>query len=214
MISVVLLAACAASQSVTYDLTMNVTDAERREALGDAALRVIERRLDGMAEEIVDSDVAVSTDDATVSVTVRNADALNELTRQLTDAFSFEIMSQTAEGATPDVTTEGHGGFSRTGISGADLDWVESRIDETDDFGEVTLIFNEAGRTKMAALFARSKGKFIGLFVRGQLVSKLLVETDTLKDDIVIREIPTPELAEIFADDVNVGIHVTFTPLP
>ena len=50
--------------------------------------------------------------------------------------------------------------------------------------------------------------------MRDQLVSTLLVDTDEVKDKIVIQSIPNPELAEIFSDDVNVGIHVTFTPVP
>jgi hypothetical protein len=214
-VSLLLLAACAAAgTSMTFNLTMDTTDIERREELGDAALRVIERRLDGMEAKILDSDVEVDADSASVTVEVDFPEALPELASQLAGPFSFEIMAQTPEGATPDVTVEGHGGFSKTGITGDDLEWVEGKVQEGTDFGEVTLIFTEEGRTKMADLFAKNNGKFIGLFVRGVLVSKMQVETDVLKDDIVIREIPTAELAEIFADDVNVGIHVTFTPVP
>ena len=66
----------------------------------------------------------------------------------------------------------------------------------------------------MKDLFAESEGKNIGIFIRNQLVSKLLVDTDELIDDIIITDIPTVQLANVFADDVNVGLHVTFTPIP
>jgi len=65
----------------------------------------------------------------------------------------------------------------------------------------------------MQQVFKENKGKSLGLFIRGALVSKLLVETDELKDDIVIRDITSHEIAEAFADDLTVGLHVRFLPI-
>lgn len=209
-----LLAACAASNAVTYTMDMDVTDAEQRAQLGDQALRVIERRLERMGEIPSKKDVAVNASGATVSVTVETQEAIDQLTEELQRPFEFKVMAQADEGQEPELTVDGHGGFVSTAVDGEDLQWVEGRKEPGRATGEVKLVFTEQGRTEMADIFATRQGKIIGIFVRGQLVSKLLVDTNELKDDIVIREIPSPELAQIFAEDVNVGLHVTFTPVP
>lgn len=214
LLSLVLLTACGASSSVTYKLDMNVTDMALRQELATQSLRVMGRRLETMGVLIDDDTTTVEAETAEISITAESQEALDELTTQLQKPFDFKVMREADAGETAEITVEGHGGFMSTGITGADLEWVQGREDATTKKGEVRLVFNTAGREKMADLFKDMNGKVIGLFVRNQLVSKLQVDTPELKDDIVIREIPTGELAIVFADDVNVGIHVTFTPVP
>jgi hypothetical protein len=45
------------------------------------------------------------------------------------------------------------------------------------------------------------------------MVSKLKVGTEKIADHIIISGIPSYTVAQIFADDVNVGLHTTFEPL-
>lgn len=212
--TILLLSACASTQaSVTYKLGFsNFSDTEEiRTELIQQSLRVMERRLQAMNEPIIDKELNV--EDSTIALTVENEEALDVLTGDMQEAFDLQIMQEAAP-AEAEITVEGHGGFKSTGITGADLEWVNARQQEGSDMGEVRLVFTEEGRNKMSTLFQENVGKNIGLFVRGLLVSKLQVETAELKDEIVIRDIPLFELAQTFADDVNVGLHVTFTPVP
>lgn len=212
--SALLLVACAMSNSASYTLDMDVTDAEKRQELGDQSLRVIERRLARMGEIPSAGDVSVTDEQATLSFTVETQEAIDQLAVELQRPFSFKVMAQTKEGEEGEIAVEGHGSFVSTPVTGDDLEWVEGYKEPGRSTGEVRLTFTEQGRTEMAGLFAGMKGNYIGIFVRDQLISKLLVDTDELKDDIVIRDIPSAELAQTFAEDVNVGLHVTFTPVP
>lgn len=215
LLSVLLLAACGASDAtITYNLEMDIADQGLRESLAAQSMRVIERRMDRMGEAIKDSQIDVSASGATITIVSEHAEAQQDLTEQLQGPFSFDIMAQTQPGETADITIDQHGDFTRTGITGEDIDWVQARKTPDAETGEVRLIFTEAGRAKLAALFQRMQGQNIGVFVRDQLVSKLQVQTDQLEDDIVISGIPSLDLANIFTDDVNVGLHVTFTPVP
>jgi preprotein translocase subunit SecD len=215
LLSVLMLAACGSSEaSTTYDLGIKITDMKLRESLAAQSMRVIERRMDRMGETIKDSEIDVSQSGATITIVSEHAEAQQDLTEQLQGPFSFDIMAQTQPGETADITIEQHGDFTRTGITGADVDWVQARQTPGAETGEVRMIFTEAGRAKLAALFQKMQGKNIGVFVRDQLVSKLQVQTDKIEEDIVISGIPSADLANIFADDVNVGLHVTFTPVP
>jgi preprotein translocase subunit SecD len=108
---------------------------------------------------------------------------------------------------------EGHGEFAATGITEEDMVWADAAEDEQKK-GVVRLTFTPQGSQKLAAVFKENKGKSIGIFVRDRLISKLTVQTDVIEDHIVIRDIPSSELARIFVDDLNVGLHVTFTKLP
>jgi hypothetical protein len=215
-VAILTLAACSPSAAtVRYQLKMDVTDSADVTQLTQETFNVMQRRLDRMAEPITDMHVENQGSGSVIlTLSVVNQEALDALTAQMQEPFTFEIMAQAEGGQTPDATVEGHGGFVKTDITGADLSWVEADQEPGTEMGRVHLVFTIDGRTKIADLFKRMKDKHIGIFVRGQLVSKLLVETDVLREDIVIQNIPSIELAQTFAEDVNTGIHVTVTPLP
>lgn len=204
------LAACARAGSVQYNLTFNVTDANDRQQLALAAMRVIERRLESMGEEITDKEVTPSGDSYNLSVSVKDEEILAVLTDRLQEPIRFRIMEQVPE-AEADAVVIGHGGFKETGINDDSLYSVEAQEDANGK-GVIILNFTDAGRAKLAEVFKKNNGKYVGMFIRGVLASKLLVETGTLRDNIVIRDLPSAELARVFADDLNVGLHVTFTP--
>lgn len=202
------LAGCG-SNAVTYTLATPQTDEDKVNALLVASMRVIERRMASIGEEVQDINLN-RNNGLFITVQAKNQTALDVLTEALTAPFDFVIMKEAGE-EEPEVTVEGHGGFVSTGITGEQILWLQAS-EEDGGKGRVTISFSEEGRNMMSQVFKENFGKSIGIFVRGQLVSKLSVETDELKEDIIITDIPTTNLAEVFADDVNVGLYVTFTP--
>lgn len=206
-----LLTACG-NTSVRYDVQLDTEDEERSGALLFASLRVIERRMANLGEEILDLDIKPVGEGNHIYVEANEKAALDVLTELITASFDLHIMKESSE-EEADQVVEGHGGFQKTGINHDHILWLKA-TEELGGKGRVTISFSEEGRDSMAKLFEENEGKSIGIFVRNQLVSKLLVDTNELKDDIVITDIPTVQLANVFADDVNVGLHVTFTPVP
>ena len=206
-----LLSACG-DASVAYQLTFGVDDQDDQQALIEASLRVIERRLDRMEESILDKHVERDGSGSTLlSLTMTHQDAADTLTEELTRPFKLRIMAQTETGG--DLFVDGIGSFRETGITEEDLLWVQSRQRPDSNRGEVRLIFTPDGQPRMEELYRSMYQKNLGLFVRDRLISLMQVEQKELTDDIVIRDIPDPAMAGIFADDVNVGLHVTFTPV-
>lgn len=205
-----LLAGCG-STSVTYNITTDVDDPTRESALLFSAMRVIERRMASIGEEVRDLNLERPDGGVHIYVEAKEQAALDLLTEVLTEPFTFRVMQEASEDEA-ELVVEGHGGFAPTGVDKTHLQWLQAS-EEAGGKGRVTLSFTEEGRQKMAEVFQQNNGKYIGLFVRDQLVSKLMVETDQLKDDIIITDIPTVALANVFADDVNVGLHVTFEPI-
>lgn len=212
--SLFLLTACMGSKTASFSLTFDaLVPADLHQELAQQSLRVIERRMERIGEELTDKSFTTSDTGINITISMTDGEAIEILTQELAEPFKMRVMSET----TPEdaqITVEGHGGFKETGITEEDIYWVQSRVDDATGKGEVRLLFTDQGRAKMADLFAVMKGKSIGIFVRDRLVSKLSVQTDTLEEDILIRDIPDAELAQIFAEDINVGAHVIFTPIP
>lgn len=208
-----LLASCGGEFNRTYQLSFDVTDNELRQELMQQSVDVITRRLDSMETSLIAAEFSASGATALLKVTVSDEETANMLTAGLTEPFTFDIMVE-APAEEADVTVEDLGGFKRTGVNGDDVEWVQARQEPGSAKGQVRLVFTAAGRDELTALFAQNIGKNVGVFVRDRLVSMLSVQSAELDDDVVISGIPDPIMADVFADDVNVGLHVTFTPLP
>lgn len=205
-----LLTACTGgANSVVYNLEMDTDDADTKSELAFAATRVIERRLESMGEASENVDIQKQGQAVQVLVEVANEDVAELLTGELTEPFSLQIMEAT-DIAEADIVVGNEDGYKATGITKEHVEWLLAE-EEANQKGRVTIIFTADGREKMQALFKEKVGEYIGLFVRDRLIAKLLVDTDEMKDDIIISEIPSPALAETFADDVNVGLHVLFS---
>lgn len=208
-----ILAACGTTKTA-YVLSFDVQDAEQQSALTLASLRVIERRLARMGDQLIEQNLQTHDEEIAIALKIRDKEASATLTAELAKPFSLDIMEQSPED-TADTVVEGHGGFRKTDVTQEHLEWVEAReYGPEKKQGMVVLYFSPEGRTLMQKIFKKNKGKAIGIFVRNQLASKLTVDTDQVKDDIVIQGIPSYTVASIFADDINVGLHVTFTPKP
>jgi preprotein translocase subunit SecD len=209
----VLLAACGGVVQARYRLSFNTTDTGQLTELSIAVTRIVERRLQGMGEEVRSLDVTQKSEGPELSFKVESQAAADLLREDLTEPFALSIMRAAESGETPKLEIDAHGGFVDTGITEKHLEWVLA-TEEPDNRGRITLRFTKEGRELMRKVFKQNVGKQIGLFVREKLIAKLQVDTAELKDDIIITGIPSADLARVFADDVNVGLHVTFTPLP
>jgi hypothetical protein len=207
-----LLVACSGGTQVTYHLQFDTENVAKRTELSLAVTRVIERRLQSMGEKPNDFDMRQEEEGSRMTFRVETEAAADILTVDLTEPFALQIMREARPGQTPDIEIDGHGGFLGTGITQEHLTWIEASEEENGK-GRVTLQFTEEGRTLMGKVFRENVGRNIGLFVRSRLVAKLQVDTAEIKDDIIITGIPSYELARVFADDVNVGLHVAFTPV-
>lgn len=208
-----LLSACGNGEvNVTYELQFDTLQPGEQAKLTMTSLKVAERRMKGIGEHLLEKDFFTEDGMTYLSLTLPTQDIANLLTTQLTAPFNLQIMREVPTKEADEVV-EGHGGFAKTGLNEEHLLNVEAGEDSTNPGkGRVQLFFTEEGRDLMRNIFQENLGKNIGVFVRGKLVSKLQVESEELKDDILIRDIPNRELAQIFADDVNVGLHVIFVP--
>jgi len=198
--------------SVTFIVTTDTNEPERKAQVLSAGLRVIERRMASMGEELLNLDIRHTDTGAEIDIAVANQEPIDNLIDVMTEEFSVRIMKESALDKAQ-IIVEGHGGFFDTPVNETHIDWLHA-AEEPGGKGRITISFTDEGRELMSDVFKENVGKSIGLFVRDQLVSKLLVETDEVLDDIIITDIPTVQLANVFADDMNVGLHSTFTILP
>ena len=204
------LAGCG-SPTVNFSLTFDTADTQKQSELLQAATRVIGRRLsrfEGVTPEKVTAKPQGSGS-TLLTFDVQNTEARTTLVEEIQKPFSLRIMllSPVEKG---DIFVEEQGWFNETGITEKDIGWVEASANERGK-GVVRLVFTEQGHARLAAVMSKNPTGVVGLFVRGRLMSKLQVKGEELSKEILIQDIPNPLLADIFADDVNVGTHVTFS---
>jgi len=205
-----LMGCTAATHSLTVDLAFRTEDTSRRAQVITALEHVMERRVYAIEGTIASTSTRGEGATAQMTVTFENEETTAVLAGQLTEPLNFQLMAEAAE-EEADVTTEQFGSFALTGITEEMLEWVTAH--EVEGTGTITITFTEEGVPLLRDLFAANAGKRLGLFVHGGLVSTYVIqEGEVDKSNIVISGIPSVELARIFADDVNVGTYVTFTP--
>lgn len=206
--SLLVLSACGSSVTQTYTVTSSFEETAANVDLFKATERVMTRRLAGA--DIKGGKVAIVPKDettATMTVTVP-ASGASTVERITSEPFTFGIAID--HGLVKDPEGNDVTDWQPTGIDGSMLDWVRP-VQSSSEIG-VELMLNAKGRELLAAVFKANQGKDIGLFVRDLLVSKLKVNAPDPGEHIVIGGIPSEKIAGIFADDVNVGLNVTFTP--
>ena len=210
-LSAAILAACGGPATTTYRLTFDTQEPADVAMLTTATVRVIQRRLDRLGAELFGQHTVQDADGANLEITASDASALKELTAEMTAPFDLDIMLATT--GSGDVTVEGYGAFMKTGVTGDDISIVLAKANDNGVGASVQIRFTDGGLNEMRELFTKNVGKDLGLFVRGRLVSALTIKSAILPNPLIIDGIPDAELATIFADDVNVGTHVTVTPL-
>lgn len=215
LLPILLLAACTQTASATRTLKLTITDPDtsHRSELIAASSRVIDRRLQAVGDRLVShSEKDNGSGGVLMTVGSETGAALSAVVEDLQKPFSLEMMLQVPDSKGADIVTQEQGAFKKTGFNQDDIAWT-SVEDQKDGKSQINLIFTPAGLKKMQTLYANNAGKVIGMFVRGQLVSMLKVDSGALKERIVIGGVPNHELASTFSDDVNVGRYVTFTPV-
>ncbi len=208
-----ILTACGESSTISMTGTFVTGGKDDKAELILATKSIAERRLARLDADLVDFDVTYNDDNtADISISGSDKEAMQQLLMEMTTPFVIELRLEAEEFQEGDIEVENLGFFRTTGIGNEDISWVLSRTMEGAlEQGEVMIQFTEQGATKMQELFAGNVGKSVGLFIRGQLTANFAIQSENFGTSIVIPNVPSPELAKIFADDMNVGINMTFS---
>ncbi|MBI3618466.1 hypothetical protein HY213_00340 [Candidatus Peregrinibacteria bacterium] len=207
-----MLAACSKNASmVRYRITIVPVNDPHGPLLIEAAQRVITRRVGAMNAKVLQAKTKVNAGQTTLEETLSDPTLESKLTQQLQGPFSFRLLRKIEKGETADLTTPAGEGFKETGVGERDVEWIAAGTDPATTTGIVEITFTDEGQQKLKTLFTQTKGKMLGLFLRRHLVSTVK-STGDVKTSITISGVPSPVLASIFADDVNVGVHVQFIP--
>lgn len=206
---ILLLAACNKSAGITLreQLNFRTSDQTRIQQLTDASVRVIEARLAASQKKLVSFKLDKSGGNTVLSLTVPDQATADLLQQELSAPFKLRIMSQVPTGQ-GDLSTDKYGDFKETGITEKSVDWVQPGL--RNGKGAVVIKFTPEGATAVNKVFADNQGKLVGVFVRDRLMSAKTADKTDNKGSIAIDGIPSPEVASIFADDVNTGVYVTF----
>lgn len=205
------LTACSGPGSTTYRLTFDTQDPLTIDELTKATVRVMERRLDRMQVELLDKNIVKDAEGVTVELRVEDGNAVEPLTDELTQPFTAQMMLATDD-PQPAVMVEGLGGFNETDVSGDDVINVLAFADDDGQGATVQIRLTDDGHAALQEIFREHVGETLGLFVRGKLVSALTIVDPTVPNPFVIDGVPNIDIAQIFADDMNVGLNVTITP--
>jgi preprotein translocase subunit SecD len=192
-------------------MSINAPDSSKAMTLIQASEHMVTRRL--AAASVQDPRVAAipeGTGSAVLTLKLSNADAVQAAERILAEPFSFDIRLEKEKKAPADNTEQSE--WIPTNLTGTDIEWVEAVRDSEGNVA-VELRFTTAGRAALSSIFSANKGKNAGIFVRDLLVSKLKIPSEAMGDHVIISGIPSAKVAEIFADDVNVGLRVSFSPI-
>lgn len=203
-----LLTACAKSGDVSIKASVHDTDAPHQAEVVKAVDRVLGRFAQSLEVKIQNKSMDVTPDGAVFHLTLSDEKMTQPFADRVLGKFSFRIMRKAETSEKPDVTVE-RGGYMETGLTEKEVAWVTGGSDPVTQAGTILIQFTPAGAEKFRALLTQHKGE-IAIFVRSVLVSTFSNPGEA-KDSITISGVPSPTLAEIFADDVNVGVHATLT---
>lgn len=200
------LAACSREKTLTYSVETDTVDVTKNAALHAALERVIVRRFAASGIEGAVSRVVPSSEGpALLTLTVPDTASEEEAERILSESFSFDILLE-KPGAVAEDTE-----WLVTGVDGSSLLWAQALISPAGDVG-VELQFDDAGLVLLEKTFKGNTGKNVGIFVRDLLVSKMNISSEEVGKHIVIGGIPSAKIAEVFSDDLNVGLHTRLHP--
>ena len=198
----------------TYALSYNVQDAVQMNKLADASVRVVGRRLESMSATITATGVLLNTDKTELEIIGMSDEFLTALQKQLTGTFDIAIRIAPKDAKPSDMANSQFGSFADMKFGKQYFSWVSAgKSAMTPGKATAKIELTAEGLQKLQDLFRTNEGKIMGIFVRNQLMSqKSITATDAGENAIIIDGIPSESLAATFADDVNVGLHVTFEP--
>lgn len=235
LLSTLLLLSACGTVEVRYRASFTTEEAGSRQELLLASMRLINQRLGVLGIKPDDQNIeqkdgivtiVLKLPDGTVRQILRGTPDLTRLeqqapqildrtpqdllTEQLTKPFGLRLMLEVPE-AQADIVIPELGAFKETGITEKSLAVVQA-APSANDTGKILLVFTKDGEAQVGKLFRSNKGKTIGLFLRDRLVSKV-VSTGQPNKNVIIDNVPSMQVANQFADEVNVGLYVTFAPV-
>ncbi|MDD5055939.1 MAG: hypothetical protein PHZ00_06785 [Candidatus Peribacteraceae bacterium] len=207
--SLLLLAACAKETTLKFDVTLRAPDASKAMVLAEAVERVMVRKM--TAQNIEKPMVSVVPDgsgSAILTIDAPDENAADVVRTLVNEQFTFDLrIEDTVPSEQEDKFDPAR--WQPAGITGALVTWVQAVGNrETNEIG-IDLTFNETGRMRLKSIFTDNVGKNIGIFVRGLLVSKMNILNSDIGDTLSISGVPSAAIAEVFADDVDVGLLTT-----
>jgi len=203
------LAGCGGGSTVArLQLQLSAEGAKRSTEITEAVQRMVESRLAALDEK---GSITVETQDGkpVLVMTVDNDVVAEKLTSDLQVPLDFRLMKAVPNGQEAEVVVDKFGGFVSTGVNTTSILWA-TPSETKDGKGFISIMLTPAGQAELKKVFAENRGNQIAVFVRERLMSVKTVTVNDNKDTIDIDSIPSAAIAKIFADDVNVGAHVTF----
>jgi preprotein translocase subunit SecD len=207
-----LISACSSASKLHYSLSIPAKTPSQVINLINASERMVKRRLSALGVQNPNVIAVPKGDDAgEMTIEVPDATILPRVQSILSEQFTFDMRLELKETTPQDQNVEAN--WEKLGIQNEHLVGVQVVTDEKSQEVAVELLFTDDGRALLGKAFNKNKGKTVGIFVRNLLVSKLKITSGEISEHVVISGIPSAAVAQIFADDVNVGLHVAFRPI-
>lgn len=206
-----MLSACGGPTSLMKTMHIRASDSAKVMTILQATEKVMERRFAALnLQNARASVVPVDAKTATLTLTLPDKEAVEKMEAILAEKFTFDIrIEKKEEKNTKDDAPESE--WLPTAFTGSSLSWVQAVGNKNTGRVALELQFTEQGRTVIQSIFRENVGKNIGIFVRSQLMSSFQITDPNVGDTIAIGGAPSANIAEVFADDVNVGLLVSFT---
>ncbi len=191
---------------VTLEADMKNVESKDRISALESAKSVIERRVNflGVSEPLVQTAVArdsyrIIVELPGITQTERAMSVIGQTAELEFREFRDDIASNSA---TPSSVFEM---TKPTNLTGKDLKRAQVVYSSTDGKPQVAVEFTEEGGKKFADLTKRLIGKFLPIFLDGQLVSSPTVQQEITGGNGVINGGFTPEAAKQLAVQLNAG---------
>jgi hypothetical protein len=203
------LAACMPKTTLVYEVETDTVDATKNAALFDALERVTLRRFSASQIEGATATVVPAVEGPSLfMLTLPSSATAEEAERILQEPFSFDLLiEKPAPSGNPEESE-----WLETGIDNTNVLWLQPLVSPAGDVA-VEVQLDDIGKALLEDAFKGHTGKNVGIFVRDLLVSKMSISSETVNSHIVISGIPNAKIAEVFSDDVNVGLHVLLHPV-
>lgn len=208
---VLMLSACGGSTTIVKTMHIRVSDSAKVMTILQATEKVMERRFAALKlQNARASVVPLNANTATLTLTLPDTEATEKMEAILAEEFTFDIRIEKIKdkNAKEDAPQSE---WLPTAFTGSSLSWVQAVGNKNTGRVALELQFTEQGRTVIQSIFRENVGKNIGIFVRNQLMSSFQITNPNVGDTIAIGGAPSANIAEVFADDVNVGLLVSFT---
>jgi preprotein translocase subunit SecD len=204
--SLLLLAACTQETTLKYDVKLRAPDAAKAMILAEAVERVMIRKMTAQSiEKPMVTVVPNGSGSALLTIDVPDENTAAMIRSLVDENFTFDLrIEDAAKGGQEDKFDPAR--WQPVGITGALVTWVQAvGNSRTNEIG-VDLTFNQTGQERLRKIFKENVGKNIGIFVRELLVSKMNIVSPDIGETLSISGVPSAAIAEVFADDVDVGL--------